>query len=138
MYTTNNSHLTVIGVHEMHGRMYPNYCQITILLVVDLCSSLAYFMMTHPLPIAGKLPIKTSVARQLPTNDNIKFYLSAKSSWLRAAMRGRRVSKVCWMRGLRLFLFFRTSLHTSSKFLIMNWRQTRLGLLLISTLLPPA
>ena len=29
---------------------------------------LAYFMMTHPLPIAGKLPIKTLVARQLPTN----------------------------------------------------------------------
>ena len=25
-------------------------------------------MMTHPLPIAGKLPIKTLVARQLPTN----------------------------------------------------------------------
>ena len=47
----------VIGVHEMHGRMHPNYWQITILLVVDLCSSLAYFMMTQPLPIAGKLPI---------------------------------------------------------------------------------
>ena len=52
----------------MHGRMHPNYCQITILLVVDLCSSLAYFMMTQPLPIAGKLPIKTLVAKQLPTN----------------------------------------------------------------------
>ena len=38
--------------------MHPNYCQVTILLVVDLCSSLAYFMMTQPLPIAGKLPIK--------------------------------------------------------------------------------
>ena len=63
-----NSYLTVFGVHEMHGRMHPNYCQITILLVVDLCSSLAYFMMTQPLPIAGKLPIKTLVARQLPTN----------------------------------------------------------------------
>ena len=25
-------------------------------------------MVTHPLPIAGKLPIKTLVARQLPTN----------------------------------------------------------------------
>ena len=47
----------------MHGRM-----QITILLVVDLCSSLVYFMMTQPLPIAGKLPIKTLVAKQLPTN----------------------------------------------------------------------
>ena len=48
--------------------MHPNYCQITILLVVDLRSSLAYYMMTQPLPIAGKLPIKTLVARQLPTN----------------------------------------------------------------------
>ena len=52
----------------MHGRVHPNYCQIhihvTILLVVDLCSSLAYFVMTHPLLIAGKLPtcIKTLVA----------------------------------------------------------------------------
>ena len=63
-----NSYLPVIGVHEMHDRMHPNYWQITILLVVDLCSSLAYFMMTHPLPIASKLPIKTLVAKQLPTN----------------------------------------------------------------------
>ena len=50
--------------------MHPNYCQITILLVVDLLSSLAYFMMTHPLPIASKLPIKTLVAKQLPTNTH--------------------------------------------------------------------
>ena len=52
----------MIGVHEMHGRMHPNYRQITIVLVVDLCSSLAYFMITQSLPIAGKLPIKTLVA----------------------------------------------------------------------------
>ena len=52
--------------------MHPNYWQITILLVVDLCSSLAYSMMTQPLPIAGKLPIKTLVAKQLPTNTIIK------------------------------------------------------------------
>ncbi|MCG8626412.1 MAG: hypothetical protein MJE68_30990, partial [Proteobacteria bacterium] len=52
---------------QMH-LMHPNYWQITILLVVDLYSSLAYFMMTHPLPIAGKLPIKTLVAKQLPTS----------------------------------------------------------------------
>ena len=51
--------------------MHPNYWQITILLVVDLCSSLAYFMMTQPLPIASKLPIKTLVARQLPTNVHV-------------------------------------------------------------------
>ena len=72
------SYLPVIGVHEMHGRMHPNYWQITILLVVDLCSSLAYFMMTQPLPIAGKLPIKTLVAKQLPTHHaqtlNIRTY----------------------------------------------------------------
>ena len=60
-----NSYLTVIGMHEMHGRMHPNYCQITILLAVDLCSSSAYFMMTQPLPIAGKTPINTLVARHL-------------------------------------------------------------------------
>ena len=36
---TNN----LFGMHEMHGQMHPNYCQITILLVVDLCSLLAYF-----------------------------------------------------------------------------------------------
>ena len=62
-----NSYLPVIGVHAMH-LMHPNYWQITILLVVDLCSSSAYFMVTQPLPIAGKLPIKTLVAKQLPTN----------------------------------------------------------------------
>ena len=68
-------YLPVIGVHEMHGRMHPNYCQITILLVVDLCSSLAYSMMTQPLPIAGKLSIKTLVARQLPTNLNVHVHV---------------------------------------------------------------
>ena len=56
--------------------MHPNYWQITILLVVDLCSSLAYFMMIQPLPIAGKLPIKTLVAKQLPTN--IYIYICTK------------------------------------------------------------
>ena len=66
-----NSYLPIIGVHEMHGRMHPNYYQITILLVVDLCSSLAYFMMTQPLPIAGKFPIKTLVARQSSTNKHL-------------------------------------------------------------------
>ena len=73
----NNSYLPVIGVHEMHGRMHPNYWQITIFLVVDLCSSLAYFMMTQPLPIAGKLPIKTLVAKQLPTSNYISAIVIA-------------------------------------------------------------
>ena len=40
----------------------PNY--VTDLLVVDLHLSLAYFMMTHPLPVAGKLPMNTLIARQ--------------------------------------------------------------------------
>ena len=53
----------------MHGLMHPNYCQITILLVAHLCSSLAYFMMTQPLPVAGKLPIKTLVAIEATTNN---------------------------------------------------------------------
>ena len=85
---THNSYLTVIGVHEMHGRMHPNYCQITILLVVDLCSSLAYFMMTQPLPIASKLSIKTLVAGQLPINicthmhtNTTKLYWSIHCSY---------------------------------------------------------
>ena len=72
VYMYNIMYLTVIGVHEMH--MHPNYCQITILLVVDLYSSLAYFMMTQPLPIAGKLSIKTLVAMQLPTNLNVRVH----------------------------------------------------------------
>ena len=55
--------------------MHPNYCQITILLVVDLCSLLVYFMMTHPFPIAGKSPVKTLVARQLPTHTHTYFHL---------------------------------------------------------------
>ena len=38
--------IVIIGVHERHGQMHPNCCQITVLLVVDLCSSLAYFMIT--------------------------------------------------------------------------------------------
>ena len=38
--------------------MHPNYCQITLLLVVDLSISLAHYMMIQPLPMVGKLPIK--------------------------------------------------------------------------------
>ena len=45
---------------------------ITILLVVDLCSSLAYFVM---LPIASKMPIKTLVATQLPTNACVYLHV---------------------------------------------------------------
>ena len=34
-HTHTHTH-TLIGVHKMHGRMHPNYCLITVLLVVDL------------------------------------------------------------------------------------------------------
>ena len=54
--------------------MHPDYCQITTLLVFDLCSLLAYFMITHPLLIADKLPIKTLVARQLPISMYVCMY----------------------------------------------------------------
>ena len=48
---TCNSYLTVIVVHEMHGRMHHNHCQITILFT-HFVSSFTYPMMTHPLPLA--------------------------------------------------------------------------------------
>ena len=72
----------------MHGRKHPNYWQITILLVVDLCSSLAYFMMTQPLPIASKLPTKTLVAKQLPT---YKQFIQLLCSCIVDGRSGRRV-----------------------------------------------
>ena len=56
-------HMYYSGYSTMH-LMHPNYCQITILLKVDLRSSLAYFMLNHSIPTAGKLPV---VARQLVT-----------------------------------------------------------------------
>ena len=65
--------ISIAVIHYMH-LMHPNYCQVTILSVVHLCSSLAYFMMTQPLPIAGKLPIKILVARQLPTSTDTHLY----------------------------------------------------------------
>ena len=57
IYYVHSSYMTLIGMHEMHGRVNPNQRHITDLLVIDSHSSLAYLMMTHPLPIAGKLPI---------------------------------------------------------------------------------
>ena len=65
-------------VHEMHGRMHHNHCQITNLLAHDPLSSLAYPMMTHTLPLASNYPIKTLVARQLPTN----VYIGALGSYV--------------------------------------------------------
>ena len=67
-----SSYMTLIGVHEIHGRVHPKH-HVTDMLVIDLhSSSLAYFMMTYPLPMAGKLPIKSLVAKQLPTNTENK------------------------------------------------------------------
>ena len=45
-----NSYLPVIRVHEMHGRMHPNYWQITILLVVDLCMFIIGLLYDDPTP----------------------------------------------------------------------------------------
>ena len=41
--------------------------------------------MTHPLPVAGKLPIKTLVAKQLPTKyygNSQQFTISAINTFL--------------------------------------------------------
>ena len=56
----------------MHSQVHPNYCHVTDLLVVNLRSSLASFTTTYMylLLIAGKLPIKFLVAKQLPTNTH--------------------------------------------------------------------
>ena len=55
-------------MHKMHGRVIMS-CDGSVgswpLFITGL------LMMTHPLPIAGKLPIKTMVARQLPTNTHL-------------------------------------------------------------------
>ena len=59
---THSSYLTAIGVHEMHGRVYPNYRHTTILFIG------LYLMMTHCLHVTGNLLLKTLVARQLPIN----------------------------------------------------------------------
>ena len=106
-----NSYLPVIGVHEMHGRMHPNYWQITILLVVDLCSSLAYFMMTQPLPIAGKFTIKTLVAKQLPTIINIPIPTCRHTyySVVLYAHAGQLLSQqrrcLCWKFGTYMYVY---------------------------------
>ena len=62
----------------MHGRVHPNYCHVTDLLVVDLRLSLAYFMMTHPLPVASKLPIEKKL--WLPRNYQHTTYSHINSS----------------------------------------------------------
>ena len=40
--TVHSSYLTVIEVHEMHGRMHPNYCQITISWVKEFRGLMAF------------------------------------------------------------------------------------------------
>ena len=79
---THKSDLIVIGVHEMHGRMHPNYCQIAShapQLLSDINCSWPLFIIgllyddPHP-SHSGKLPIKTLVARQLPTTSTIEVH----------------------------------------------------------------
>ena len=85
----NSSYMTLIGVLKRYGQVHmiialfpgppdPTFSvllgkglgmRLTDLQVVNLYSSLVYFMMTHTfLYTASKLPINTLVARQLPTN----------------------------------------------------------------------
>ena len=59
---------TIIRVPEVHGRMYPNLCYVTILLAHDPLSSSAYPVIAYTHPVANNLPIKTLVGRQLPTS----------------------------------------------------------------------
>ena len=54
-----------------HSHVVRSYTTLIDLLAVDLRSLLAYSMMTHPLPIAGK----TLVARQLRTNKHTYTHL---------------------------------------------------------------
>ena len=52
-----SSYMTLIGVHEMHGRMHPNYGHVTNLFAVSLLSQLAYLTVSHTHPLArNKLP----------------------------------------------------------------------------------
>ena len=57
---THSSYMTLIGVHEMHGRMHSNSCHVTDLFVRDPLSSSDYPMIvytgTHP--ITDNLPKK--------------------------------------------------------------------------------
>ena len=45
-----SSYMTLIGVHEMHGRMHPNQGHVTILFAVDPLSLFGYLTVssTHP------------------------------------------------------------------------------------------
>ena len=56
-YHVRYSYKTFNGVHEMHGRMHPNEGLVTVSLVHDPLSSLAYPMITHTPLAAGNLPI---------------------------------------------------------------------------------
>ena len=86
METFDRSKVSVVNnYHVMHGyRISKLICLSTylisnsiyvhmavILLAHDPLSSLAYSMITHTPPVASKLPIKTLVARQQPTTNNI-------------------------------------------------------------------
>ena len=57
-------------------------------MVVDLRSSLTYFVMTHPLLVAGKLPIKTLVTKQLPTNTHTHTHTHTYTLTLQTGPKG--------------------------------------------------
>ena len=66
-----NSHMPLLGMHEMHGRMHPKWGHVIILLVHDPLLSSTYPMIIHTHHVAGNLPKKTLVAKQRPTNSNM-------------------------------------------------------------------
>ena len=77
-------------------------------------SSLAYSMITHTPPVAGKLPIKTMVARQRPTSSDAWQWhhacmhawneLSESREWL--AWRSRKLFQDAWWLQLVVSLVF--------------------------------
>ena len=50
--------MTSIGVHELHGRMHPNYGHVTNLFSDDPLSPSGYLIVTSTHIVAGNLPIK--------------------------------------------------------------------------------
>ena len=83
-----NQHALAMHVHGICSLRSSSKCHVTNLLVVDLRSSLTYSQMTHPLPIAGKLPIKAymQVARQQPTKlhtpNTLTHTTHSRTLWL--------------------------------------------------------
>ena len=49
--------MTLIGVHELCGRVHPDYCHVSNLFAHDPLSSSGYLMITYAHPVASNLPI---------------------------------------------------------------------------------